>query len=97
MLFMAYCTDDPQKPDLRMQTRPGHVDWLKANDATIKVAGPWLTDDGETPIGSLLIIEGESVDAMQAFLKSDPYAEAGLFTSVVVHPWRWVIGAPANS
>jgi len=97
MLFIAYCTDDPQKPDLRMQTRPAHVDWLKANDATIKVAGPWMTDDCERPIGSLLILEGENVDAMRAFLATDPYAEAGLFMATALHPWRWVIGAPETA
>ena len=94
MLFMAYLTDDPAKPDLRMQTRPAHVDWLKANPDIIKVAGPWMKDDGETPIGSLLILEGDSLDQMRAFLATDPYAEAGLFVSTALHPWRWVIGAP---
>ena len=40
MLFMAYCTDDGEKPDLRAKTRPAHVEWLKANGDTIKAAGP---------------------------------------------------------
>jgi len=97
MLFMAYCTDDPQKPDLRAATRPAHVDWLQANGDTIKVAGPWLGEDGEIPAGSLLILEGESPAAMRAFLAGDPYAKAGLFSDVVLHPWRWVIGAPGQS
>ena len=94
MLFIAYCTDDPQKPDLRLETRPAHVDWLKANGAIIRVAGPWMDDSGEKPIGSLLILEGESVEVMRGFLATDPYAQAELFSAVALHPWRWVIGAP---
>ena len=32
--------------------------------------------------------------AAEAIASGDPYAEAGLFESVEIHPWNWVFNAP---
>jgi uncharacterized protein YciI len=43
----------------------------------------------------LVIIECESQAAAEAFAAGDPYAKAGLFSSVSVKPWRLAIGQVA--
>lgn len=97
MLFIAYCTDDPAKPDLRAETRPAHLEWLQRSAARIRVAGPFLDDAGEAPRGSLLVVEADSLDDARRFLAEDPYAKADLFVAVSLHPWKWVIGAPPDA
>ncbi|MEZ5877302.1 MAG: YciI family protein [Tepidamorphaceae bacterium] len=94
MFFAALCLDKPDGLPIRMETRPAHLEHLKAHAKQIRVAGPLLKDDGETPKGSLLIIEAGTIEAAQAIVDADPYAKAGLFSSVTVSPWKWVIGNP---
>ncbi len=94
MLFMALCTDKADHLETRLANRPDHVAWLSTHNEAIRIAGPFLAEDNETMAGSLLIVEAQDIDAARALLASDPYALAGLFQTVEVHPWRWVVGAP---
>jgi len=92
MLFVAYCVDKENSVDLRMGTRPAHVDFLKTKGTALKIAGPTTADDGETPNGSMIIFEDASIDAARAWIATDPYGDAGLFASVTVKPWKHAIG-----
>ena len=92
MLFAAICLDKPGSLDLRLATRPAHLDFLNAHAARIKLGGPFL-DAEERPIGSRLILECADLRAAQALLDEDPYARAGLFASVEVKPFKRVVGA----
>lgn len=93
MLFAAICLDKPGHVDLRLSTRAAHLAFLEAHAASVKLGGPFLDAAGEKPIGSLLILDCESAAAARALLESDPYAKAGLFSSVELCPWRRVVGA----
>ncbi len=95
MHFVAHCTDKPGSTDLRAGVRPDHIEWIGDHVDQIQVAGP-LLDDGGSPIGSLLIVEAESRERAAALLAADPYAKAGLFQTVTITPWKWVIGQPDN-
>jgi len=92
VLFAAICLDKPGSLDLRLSTRPAHLDFLNAHAARIKLGGPFL-DAEERPIGSLLILECADLGTAQALLDEDPYARAGLFASVEVKPFKRVVGA----
>jgi len=92
MLYACICKDNPDTGDLRQQTREAHLEHLRGNAGAVVSAGPLLSDDGATPVGSLLIVEAESVDAALAMMESDPYAQAGVFERIEVYPWRWVLG-----
>lgn len=91
MQFVVMCYDGAGKLDERMATRPAHLDFLKGNAATVKLAGPMLDDDGEKPMGSCLIVEAESVEAVHSFCDQDPYFQKGVFEKRIVHPMRVVI------
>lgn len=92
MLFIAHCTDKTDHLQVRLDTRPDHLEFLKAKGDALKVAGPTLGPDGETPNGSLLIFEDTDLDTANAWVAQDPYAAAGLFENVIVQPWKHVIG-----
>jgi len=94
MLFAVTCLDKPGHAAVRTDNRAAHLDFLKANAAAVKIAGPFTSDDGTAMVGSLLVVEAEDRAALDALLAADPYAAAGLFESVAVRPWRWVIGKP---
>ncbi len=92
MLFTAYCVDKKDHVNIRLENRPNHVEFLKAKGEALKVAGPCLSEDGETMIGSLLVFEADDLSAAKAWVATDPYGIAGLFDSVDVKPWKYVIG-----
>jgi len=75
---------------LRADTRPRHLEYLGTVTERIVVAGPMGSESGD-PIGSLIIAEFDDLAAARAFAAADPYAQAGLFESVQVSPWRQVI------
>ncbi|WP_159726114.1 YciI family protein [Methylosinus sp. Ce-a6] len=91
-LFAAICQDKPDHVALRLATREAHLSFLAAHAAQVKLGGPFL-DAAEKPVGSLLIVEAADEAAAKALLAEDPYAEAGLFASVEVKPWKRVVGA----
>jgi uncharacterized protein len=96
MLFALICTDKPNSIDLRMQIRPAHLSFLDKLGADLKGAGPFVDDDGK-PTGSLVIINAEDKVAAQAIAAQDPYALAGLFSSVDIKPWKWLIKNPESA
>ncbi|WP_420960709.1 YciI-like protein [Brucella sp. IR073] len=96
MLFAILCNDKPDHLQLRLDTRPTHLDYLANLGERLKFAGPFLDDDGK-PNGSLIVVEADHIDAAKAIAAKDPYARAGLFASVEVRPWNWAINNPANS
>ena len=96
MHYVAICLDKPNSHDLRLAHRAAHLDYLRANAKTIKSCGPFLSDDGDTMVGSLLIIEADDRTGVDVVLARDPYRKADLFDSVEVRGWRWVIGCPIN-
>lgn len=95
MLFAVICADKPDHLNLRMETRPPHVEWLNGLNAagTLKIAGPFLDDAGK-PCGSLLIIKAEDIAEARVIAAGDPYAQAGLFASVEIKPYNWVFNNP---
>ncbi|ODN70407.1 YciI family protein [Methylobrevis pamukkalensis] len=95
MHFAVTCLDKPGHAHVRAETRPAHVAFLKANAEKFPIAGPFVSDDGASMTGSLLIVEIEDRAALDALLAEDPYAKAGLFETVEIRPWKWTIGAPA--
>jgi uncharacterized protein YciI len=92
--FVLSCMDHPDSLDLRLATRPAHLDYLNANQAMVKLAGPLLDETGAM-VGSLFILEAASLAEVEAFAAADPYAKAELFASIHARPWRITVGALA--
>ncbi|MBP6011409.1 MAG: YciI family protein [Alphaproteobacteria bacterium] len=94
MLYALICTDKPNALAVRMEARSRHLAYIEQHLAQVKIAGPFMSDDGATMAGSLIVIEADDLAAARDFSAKDPYALAGLFQSVEIKPWRWTIGAP---
>jgi len=91
MLFVLFCEDKPDSQALRLATRQAHLDYVGTLARSIRIAGPMLSDDGETMLGSLFIIEAENLAAAKALHAADPYTGAGLWRNVVIRPFRQVV------
>ena len=74
---------------VRAATRPLHVAYTKSN-GKVKFGGPFVGTD-ETMIGSFSIIEAADYEEAAAYVKNDPYNQAGLFERQELHPWKLTI------
>ncbi|WP_269715425.1 YciI family protein [Caulobacter sp. NIBR2454] len=93
--FMLRATDKPGTGDLRLETRPVHLDYLNSLPDVFRMAGALLAEDGQTVVGSLMIIEADDLDSARAYVEGDPFAQAGIFATTEILPWRLAIGKPA--
>ena len=61
MHFVITCVDKPGQPELRQANRAEHLNYLGDHSERILAAGPTLSDDGQVPTGSVLIMDFEDV------------------------------------
>jgi uncharacterized protein YciI len=85
MLFSFILIDKPDHGALRLRVRPVHKAYLGAVADRIAFAGPLVHDDGQTMLGSLLVIDFPSRDAAHAWLADEPFTKAGLYAGMTVH------------
>lgn len=88
MPFLIVATDRPDSMALRQQVRPDHLAHLEANADKLVLAGARWSDDGQTCLGSVLVVDVETREEAEAFAAADPYATAGLFAHVEVTAYR---------
>jgi uncharacterized protein YciI len=93
-LFVMTCIDHKDALDRRMGARPAHLEYVAANRATVKLAGP-LLDDAGGMAGSLFIIEAETRAEVEAFNAADPYVLANVFERVDIRAFKVAVGALA--
>lgn len=85
MIYAFVLMDKPQAAELRAQVRPQHKAYLAQQAERIAFAGPLVADDGATMIGSLLAIDFPNRAAAAAWLRDEPFNQAGLYASVQLH------------
>jgi uncharacterized protein YciI len=94
MLYALICTDKPGSLAARKANRPEHLAYLKSLGETLVFAGPFTEPDGQTMNGSLIVIKTSSLDAARKIAAEDPFAKLGIFASVDIRPWLWVVNKP---
>ena len=93
MLYVLFCEDKPDSEALRLANRANHLEYVGTKTAMIKLAGPMLSDDSQHMVGSLFLVEADSIEAVQDLNAQDPYTLAGLFGNVAIHPFKQVVPA----
>ncbi|MGK7868474.1 YciI family protein [Falsiroseomonas sp. E2-1-a20] len=84
MLFLIQCTQVAEGAGIRAAHYEAHRAYLRASPVDLKLSGPMVTDEAETPIGSVFIVDVPDRAAAEAFASGDPFAKAGLFEKVTV-------------
>ncbi|MGX5219826.1 MULTISPECIES: YciI family protein [Pseudomonas] len=98
MLYAIIATDVENSLENRMASRPEHLarlEQLKA-EGRLVLAGPHPAIDSNDPgtagfSGSLIVAEFDSLTAAQEWASADPYKAAGVYSSVVVKPFKRVL------
>lgn len=92
--FVIWGIDGPEGATKRPLYREAHLQRLEqwAQQGKVILAGP-LTDK----TGSLIVVEADSLEEVQAFAQEDPYRIHGVFQEVTVHPFTQVFPQEPNS
>jgi uncharacterized protein YciI len=90
-LYIYIGHDGPRGAELRKIHRPAHIESLEPLEAEgrIRFAGPLLDPDGN-PVGSVIVLEAESLEAARDIAARDPYVARGIFERHEVYETRVV-------
>jgi uncharacterized protein len=100
MLFVVHALDKKDILPVRAKHYRDHRIHLdKAGDYAVDVvtAGTLVADDGETPAGSIFVIDAKDRAAADAFVRSDPYQVNGVWDRVAIHGYNKKRGTPIAS
>lgn len=100
--YVLYAKDKPGSLERRLEYYPAHRAFLETRneveDVSVVMSGPLQTDDGTTMIGSLLLIEAPSREAVERFIAEDPFTHAGIWADVHISRFhRRHMAAPPRS
>ena len=87
MLFSVFALDKPDAAGKRQAVHAQHVAHLKtAKDygIAVTVGGPLVSDDGQTGIGSLMVIEAPDRASVEKFNGADPFNKNGVWAKVEI-------------
>jgi uncharacterized protein len=62
-----------------------HLDRAEEHAVDVVTADTLVADDGETPVGSIFIVDAADRAAVEAFTHSDPYHVNGVWERVAIH------------
>ena len=92
MEFFCYHRDRPGSMQLRDKLLEEHWSYMDRHAAGMIARGPTLTDDGETPTGSVHIVDLPDAGAARAFAFDEPGYQAGVYRDVLLRRWRNLLG-----
>jgi len=87
MLFVIHALDKPGALPTRLANYDDHKRFLSDTSPfgiKIVMSGPLTADDGETMIGSLLLIESPDRASVERFNAADPFHKAGIWERVTI-------------
>ena len=93
MLFVIHALDNPEMYQKRMEVRSEHVSRLQELQARGKIflAGPLKNPDtgaANGVVGSLIILDLESLEETREWIENDPYVLHGVYSSYSIHPFQ---------
>ncbi|MEU0249783.1 YciI family protein [Streptomyces sp. NPDC006235] len=92
MEFFCYHRDRPCSLALREELLEEHWSYMDRYAKELIARGPTFADDGETPTGSVHIVDLPDPAAARAFAFDEPNYQAGAYRDVLLRRWRNVLG-----
>ncbi|MEV0528849.1 YciI family protein [Streptomyces sp. NPDC050439] len=92
MEFFCYHRDRPNSLALREELTEEHWSYMDRFAKELIARGPTFADDGETPTGSVHIVDLPDPAAARAFAFDEPSYQAGAYRDVLVRRWRNLLG-----
>lgn len=97
MLFVIHMLDRPNSAELRAEVSGAHREFVGRYVDAMYLGGPLLADDGETAIGSMVVMDFPDRAAAVELISQEPYNRAGLFESVTIRAFGPVVRPDATS
>jgi uncharacterized protein YciI len=88
MPYAIQTRDKPGTAELRLATRPAHLEYLTKHKDKLLAGGALVDDAGASAQGGLLIVDVEERTEAERFINEDPFTKAGLFEKITVTRWR---------
>jgi uncharacterized protein YciI len=88
MPFAIITRDKPNHAHVRETHQSAHKKYLDDHKHRLLAGGAMLSDDGPAAHGGILIVEVESREEADGFIRDDPFSAAGLFENVTLTRWR---------
>lgn len=92
MEFLCYHRDRPGSLPLRHELLEEHWSYMDRYAKEMIARGPTLDDSGDTPTGSLHIVDLPDPSAARAFAFDEPGHQAGVYRDVLLRRWRNTLG-----
>jgi uncharacterized protein YciI len=87
-VYVAILTSKPHTDALRSETKPRHDAYWDKHLDRIKFAGPILSDDGQTRVGQVLLLDVDDRQTAERIVADDPFVQVGLFSSWSIQRFR---------
>jgi uncharacterized protein YciI len=84
MLWAIICTDKPNTAAAREAVLTPHREYLKSQKGILVLAGATRSDDGDTALGSLFVVNVKSRAEAKAFSDGDPFTKTGVFANITI-------------
>ena len=90
MQFLITAYDGENLLEKRMEVRPRHLENMAQINGKVLCAGGILDEDGKMK-GSVLILDFDNRDQLDAYLKAEPYIIEKVWERVTVEPMNVVL------
>jgi uncharacterized protein YciI len=87
-LFAVHALDKADALPRRLEHYTAHRSFIETDQSygvAVLISGPLQSDDGDTMIGSLFVIDAPSRAEIEAFTKADPFMVEGVWGVVAIH------------
>ncbi|MFI8230199.1 YciI family protein [Streptomyces sp. NPDC085900] len=92
MEFFCYHRDRPGSAGLRDELLEAHWSYMDRYAAELIARGPTFAAGGDTPTGSVHIVDLPDAPAARAFAFDEPNQQAGVYRDVLLRRWRNLLG-----
>ncbi|MEU6184277.1 YciI family protein [Streptomyces coeruleorubidus] len=92
MEFFCYHRDRPGSVPLREELLEEHWAYMDQYATEMIARGPTFAGDGQTPTGSVHIVDLPDSAAARAFAFEEPNYQAGVYRDVLLRRWRNLLG-----
>ncbi|MGW1005839.1 YciI family protein [Streptomyces sp. NPDC002520] len=92
MEFLCYHRDRQDSLALRMELLEAHWSYMDQYEKEMIARGPTLAADGDTPTGSVHVVDLPDPAAARAFAFDEPGYQAGVYRDVMLRRWRNLLG-----
>ncbi|MEV0219664.1 YciI family protein [Streptomyces sp. NPDC050704] len=92
MEFFCYHRDRPGSVKMRDELLEDHWSYMDRYATEMIARGPTFAADGDTPTGSVHIVDLPDPAAARAFAFDEPNYQAGVYRDVLLRRWRNLLG-----